>query len=64
LNAEKLIYSTTPFITIFGFPDLIWIAVIRTWVRLFDDRIVLADDLLISFKEKPAQFELLKYGGS
>ena len=29
-------------------------------MRLFDDRIVLAHDLLVNFKEKPAQFELLK----
>ena len=50
------------FLSIFGFPYLIWIAVIRPWVRLFDDRIVLAHDLLVSFKEKPAQFELLKDG--
>ena len=50
----------TLFLSIFGLPYLVWIIIIRPWVRLFDDRIVLAHDLLVNFKEKPAQFELLK----
>ena len=48
------------FIGIFGLSYLVWIKIIRPWVRIFDDRIVLAHDLLVNFKEKPAQFELLK----
>jgi len=52
----------TLFLSIFGLPYLVWTMVIRPWVRLFDDRIVLAHDLLVHFNEKPAQFELLKDG--
>ena len=52
----------TLLLSLFGIPYLIWTVVIRPWIRLFDDRIVLAHDLLINFKEKPAQFELLKDG--
>jgi len=52
----------TLFITIFGFPYLIWVAVIRPWVRLFDDRVVLAHEIFVKITDKPAQFELLRDG--
>ncbi len=52
----------TLFLSIFGLPYLVWAMVIRPWVRLFDDRIVLAHDFLVHCNEKPAQFELLKDG--
>jgi len=50
------------FITIFGFPYIIWIAFIRPWGRLFDDLIVTASPLLVSIKEKTAQLELFRDG--
>ena len=37
----------TLFLSVFGLPYFIWTLVIRPWVRLFDDRIVLAHDLLV-----------------
>jgi hypothetical protein len=56
------IRELTLLLSLFGIPYLIWTVVIRPSIRLFDDRIVLAHDLLINFKEKSAQFELLKDG--
>lgn len=49
-------------ISIFVFPYAIWILAIRPWMRLFDDRIVLAPELLVAIKEKPAQLELFRDG--
>jgi hypothetical protein len=47
-------------LSIFAFPSAIWILVIRPWVHLFDDRIVLAPELLVAIKVKPAQLELFR----
>ena len=52
----------TLFLSTFGFPYMLWIAVARPWVRLFDDRIVLAYEPLTNIKEKSAQLELLRDG--
>jgi len=49
-------------LSIFAVPYAIWILAIRPWVRLFDDRIVLAPDILVAIKEKTAQLELFKDG--
>ncbi len=50
------------FLFIFVLPYTIWIFFIRPWVRLFDDRIVPAPEILLSIKEKPAQLELFRDG--
>lgn len=52
----------TLLVSLLVLPYVIWIAFIRPWVRLFEDRIVLAHDVLLNIKEKPAQFELLRDG--
>jgi hypothetical protein len=52
----------TLFISIFGLPFFLWIMIIRPWAHLFNDRIVLAHNLLIQNKEKSAQVELLQDG--
>jgi hypothetical protein len=52
----------TLLLNIFVFPYFIWVTVLKPWVRLFDDRIIMAADLLVNFKEKPAQFELFREG--
>jgi len=33
-------------------PYFVWLAFIKPWVRLFDDRIVPASENIIAFKEK------------
>jgi hypothetical protein len=50
----------TTFIAIFVLPFTVWYIFIRPWVRLFDDRIIEAPDLLLSIKEKSAQLELYR----
>lgn len=50
------------FLFIFVLPYTVWIFFIRPWVRLFDDRIVPATELLVAMKEDPAQLELFKDG--
>jgi len=64
LNVPKPFTSgdLTLFITIFIFPYVFWIGLLKPWVRLFEDRIVFAHDLFVKFTEKPAQFELLRDG--
>lgn len=52
----------TAFISIFAFPYIVWIIFIKPWVRLFDDRIVVAPDLLVALEEKSAQLELFRDG--
>jgi hypothetical protein len=52
----------TLFLAIFGFPYFVWIGLLRPWVRLFDDRVVLAHEMFVNIKEKPAQYELLRDG--
>lgn len=52
----------TIFLSIFAFPYIIWIFAIKPWIRFFDDRIVLAPELLVATKEKPAQLELFRDG--
>ena len=52
----------TTFLSIFVFPYAIWVLAIRPWVRLFDDRIVLAPELLVAIEEKPAQLVLFRDG--
>jgi hypothetical protein len=52
----------TSLISIFVFPYAGWLFVIKPWLRLFDDRIVPAPELLVSLKEKSAQLELLRDG--
>jgi hypothetical protein len=52
----------TTLISIFAVPYLVWLVFIKPCIRLFDDRIVPAPELLVSFKEKSAQLELFKDG--
>jgi hypothetical protein len=52
----------TLFLTIFGFPYFVWLGLLRPWVRLFEDRVVLAHEIFLNIKEKPAQYELLRDG--
>jgi hypothetical protein len=52
----------TTLISIFVVPYAVWLFLIKPWLRLFDDRIVPAPELLVSFKEKSAQLELFKDG--
>lgn len=52
----------TTIISIFVIPASVWLFFIRPWVRLFDDRIVQAPDLLVALSEKQAQIELYKEG--
>lgn len=52
----------TTLISIFAVPYTLWLVFIKPCVRLFDDRIVPAPELLISLKEKSAQLELFKDG--
>lgn len=47
---------------ILAFPYIVWVRFVAPCMKLFEDRIVLADELLFAFKEKSAQFELLKDG--
>ena len=55
-------HELTMLISIFAIPYAAWIFAIKPWVRLFEDRIVRAPELLVSFKEKSAQLELLRDG--
>jgi hypothetical protein len=52
----------TALITIFVLPYTVWIVFIKPWVRLFDDRIVVAPDLLVAMEQKSAQLELFREG--
>jgi len=52
----------TTLVSIFAVPYTVWLSFIKPCVRLFDDRIVPAPELLVSFKEKSAQLELFKDG--
>jgi hypothetical protein len=52
----------TTLISIFAVPYTVWLIFIKPCLRLFDDRIVPAPELLVSFKEKSAQLELFKDG--
>lgn len=54
--------NLTTLISIFAIPYTVWLFFIKPSVRLFDDRIVPAPELLVSFKEKSAQLELFKDG--
>lgn len=47
---------------IIAFPYVVWIWLVVPCIRLFEDRIVLAYELIMAFKEKPAQLELLRDG--
>lgn len=47
---------------IIAFPYVVWVWLVVPCIRLFEDRIVLAYELLMTFKEKPAQLELLRVG--
>jgi hypothetical protein len=49
-------------ISIFVFPYAFWIFFIQPWLRMFEDRIVPAPELLISLQEKSAQLEVLRDG--
>jgi hypothetical protein len=52
----------TLLISIFVFPYAFWGFFIKPWLRMFEDRIVPAPELLISFQEKSAQLEVLRDG--
>jgi hypothetical protein len=52
----------TTLISIFAVPYTVWLIFIKPCVRIFDDRIVPAPELLVSFDEKSAQLELFKDG--
>jgi hypothetical protein len=52
----------TMILSIFVFPYAIWVLAIKPWIRLFDDRIVLAPELLVAIEEKPAQLVLFRDG--
>jgi hypothetical protein len=50
------------FLSIFVVPYAIWGFVIKPWMRLFEDRIVRAPELLVDVNEKPSQLELFRDG--
>jgi hypothetical protein len=52
----------TTLISIFAVPYTVWLVFIKPCIHFFDDRIVPAPELLVSFKEKSAQLELFKDG--
>jgi len=52
----------TALISTFGLPYLVWVVFIKPWWSLFDDRIVVAPELLVSMEEKSAQIELFRDG--
>ncbi|OAI17851.1 hypothetical protein A1507_10325 [Methylomonas koyamae] len=52
----------TLLLSIFAIPYVVWAFIIKPWVLLFDDRIILADELFTNIREKSAQFELLRDG--
>jgi len=52
----------TMFLSMFIIPYGTWLLFIKPWIRLFDDRIVVAPELLVSMNEKSAQIELFRDG--
>jgi hypothetical protein len=64
LSAPKPVTTRelTVFLSIFVVPYAIWILVIKPLMRLFEDRIVHASELLVDVNEKPSQLELFKDG--
>jgi hypothetical protein len=52
----------TLLISVFVIPYGAWVTIIKPWILLFDDRIVLAHELFIKIHEQSAQFELLRDG--
>ncbi len=52
----------TLLVSIFAIPYGSWVTVIKPWILLLDDRIVVAHELFTNFYEQSAQFELLRDG--
>lgn len=52
----------TMFLSMFIIPYGTWLFFIKPWFRLFDERIVVAPELLVSIEEKSAQIELFRDG--
>lgn len=52
----------TLLVSIFAIPYSAWVTIIKPWILLFDDRIVLAHEVFTNFYEQSAQFELLRDG--
>lgn len=52
----------TALIGIFAFPYGIWFFFIRSWLRLFEDRIVVAPELITAIGQKSAQLEWFRNG--
>ncbi|AMK79378.1 MULTISPECIES: hypothetical protein [Methylomonas] len=52
----------TLLISIFVIPYGSWVTIIKPWILLLDDRIVVAHELFTNFYEQSAQFELLRDG--
>ncbi|PKD40049.1 hypothetical protein CWO84_12410 [Methylomonas sp. Kb3] len=52
----------TLLISIFVIPYGAWVTIIKPWILLLDDRIVVAHELFTNFYEQSAQFELLRDG--
>ena len=50
------------FLSMFIIPYGTWLFVIKPWFRLFDERIVVAPELLVSIEEKSAQIEIFRDG--
>ncbi|MEI8574143.1 hypothetical protein U737_13400 [Methylomonas sp. LW13] len=52
----------TLLVSIFAIPYGSWVTIIKPWILLLDDRIVVAHELFTNFYEQSAQFELLRDG--
>jgi hypothetical protein len=52
----------TLLVSIFAIPYGSWVTIIKPWILLLDDRIVVAHELFTNFHEQSAQFELLRDG--
>ncbi|OAI27913.1 hypothetical protein A1356_07990 [Methylomonas koyamae] len=52
----------TLLVSIFAIPYGAWVTIIKPWILLLDDRIVVAHELFTNFYEQSAQFELLRDG--
>jgi hypothetical protein len=52
----------TLLVSIFLIPYGAWVTIIKPWILLLDDRIVVAHELFTNFYEQSAQFELLRDG--
>jgi len=52
----------TLLVSIFAIPYGSWVTIIKPWILLLDDRIVVAHELFTNFHERSAQLELLRDG--